>query len=218
MRYNHSMHKRLLNTTRTRGFTLVELMVVVAVIGILLTVMILGYRQVQNQARDSQREAAASAIATSLEAYYEKNGEYPAGIQFNAASQRDYITNYAPTLSVLSQLSEKDLSKPGSFQFYAYCNGTTCDAGSFLTVRREQIIYHSRNSTNNVAGSFYKLTMNQASGGPNCSITTYYTDPGYALFWYSEAQGIWIFKKSKHGSVDIANNGTPTAPQTCTFS
>jgi prepilin-type N-terminal cleavage/methylation domain-containing protein len=60
-----------------RGFTLVEILVVVVIITILATIGTLTYAGFQSQSRDQKRLANANLIADSLERYYEKNGEYP---------------------------------------------------------------------------------------------------------------------------------------------
>lgn len=59
------------------AFTIVELLVVIAVIGILATVSILAYSSVQSSSRDSKRSADVSVITEALEKYYDQNGEYP---------------------------------------------------------------------------------------------------------------------------------------------
>lgn len=64
------MHKR-------EGFTAIELVVVIVVIGILLSIGIIGYRSTQIAARDREREADVMAIAAYLEATYSQ--EYKSG-------------------------------------------------------------------------------------------------------------------------------------------
>jgi prepilin-type N-terminal cleavage/methylation domain-containing protein len=59
------------------GFTLVELLVVIVVIGIIATATTLTYTKIQQQSRDSQRTASATIVAESLEKYFNTNGEYP---------------------------------------------------------------------------------------------------------------------------------------------
>lgn len=62
---------------RVRGFTLVELIVVIAVIGLLASIVVLGLSRYQADTRDARRASSATAIAEALEKYYENNGEYP---------------------------------------------------------------------------------------------------------------------------------------------
>lgn len=64
--------KRLKN-----GFTLIELIVVIAVIGILATISVLTYSSIRAHARDSQRSSNVTILSESLEKYYDQNGEYP---------------------------------------------------------------------------------------------------------------------------------------------
>ncbi len=59
------------------GFTLVEVLVVVVVIGILVTLGTLVYTSIQRSVRDSERHADVTIVAEALEKYYETNGEYP---------------------------------------------------------------------------------------------------------------------------------------------
>ena len=62
---------------RFHGFTLVELIIVIAIIGILATISIVGFSRYQGDTRDARRSSSATVIAEALEKYYDLNGEYP---------------------------------------------------------------------------------------------------------------------------------------------
>lgn len=70
---------------REKGFTLVELMVVVAIIALLAAIVIPNYVHARAQAAVSQSEANIKQIATSLELYYADNQAYPASGTVNPA-------------------------------------------------------------------------------------------------------------------------------------
>jgi prepilin-type N-terminal cleavage/methylation domain-containing protein len=61
----------------TSGFTIIELLVVVIVIGILSTISLISFNRYQANSRDSQRASRVTILAEALEKYYDKNGEYP---------------------------------------------------------------------------------------------------------------------------------------------
>lgn len=60
-----------------KGFTLIELMVVIAIIAILSVIGITVFSSVQKSARDAKRRLDGKAIALALEQYKLQNGLYP---------------------------------------------------------------------------------------------------------------------------------------------
>ncbi|MDB5181148.1 MAG: hypothetical protein JWO54_911, partial [Candidatus Saccharibacteria bacterium] len=63
--------------TKRGGFTLVELVVVIAAIGILAGLAVIGISRYQADRRDAQRSASVSTVANALEQYFTENGNYP---------------------------------------------------------------------------------------------------------------------------------------------
>lgn len=64
---------------KRRGFTIVELLIIIVVIAILAAITVVAYNGVQQRGRDSERTADVQAIVKALELYYVDNGNYPAG-------------------------------------------------------------------------------------------------------------------------------------------
>lgn len=60
-----------------RGFTIVELLIVIVVVGILAAITIVAYNGIQARARDSSRTSAVRQIQKSLELYRQVNNRYP---------------------------------------------------------------------------------------------------------------------------------------------
>ena len=63
--------------SRQRGFTLVELLVVMFIIGMLATIVTVSSTASRAQVRDSQRKADLNAVASALELYRATNKRYP---------------------------------------------------------------------------------------------------------------------------------------------
>jgi type II secretion system protein G len=66
-------------STGKQGFTIVELLIVIVVIGILAAITIVAYNGVQARARDTTRKSDLSIIAKAINLYYSDNGAYPPG-------------------------------------------------------------------------------------------------------------------------------------------
>lgn len=79
------------NRTRT-GFTLVELLVVVAIIGVLTTLVLANFNAARDRARDVERKSDLDQVKKALRMYYNDNTSYPAdgvlvwGSEFSSGS------------------------------------------------------------------------------------------------------------------------------------
>ena len=69
-----------------RGFTIVELLIVIVVIGILAALVIVTYNGIQQKARDTERKTDIKALQGHLEAYWADNAKYPTLAEANDAS------------------------------------------------------------------------------------------------------------------------------------
>ena len=72
----------------SRGFTIVELLIVIVVIGILAALVVVTYNGIQQKARDTERKTDINALHGQLEAYQAQNGKYPTLANVNDATFR----------------------------------------------------------------------------------------------------------------------------------
>ena len=71
---------------RNQGFTIVELLIVIVVIGILALLVITTYSGIQAKARNSKRQSDVKSLQTQLEAFFSQNGYYPSLTDMNSAT------------------------------------------------------------------------------------------------------------------------------------
>lgn len=78
---------------RSQGFSLFELLIVIAIMGILISVAVVSYSTIQKKSRDSRRKSDMKSIQNAFEQYYaESNSSYLS----DEASCRAISTAYLP--------------------------------------------------------------------------------------------------------------------------
>ena len=70
---------------RSGGFTLVELMVVIVIMGILVSIGTFAFQSSQKKSRDSRRKSDLNQVTKALEMYNTDVGIYPAGVAASTA-------------------------------------------------------------------------------------------------------------------------------------
>jgi len=83
---------------KKQGFTLIELMVVVAIISLLTSIVLAALNDARKKARDAKRLEDLHQIRIALQLYFEENGQYPlpGGCAINAQCQRSSNNFVAP--------------------------------------------------------------------------------------------------------------------------
>ncbi len=110
------------------GFTIVELLIVIVVIGILAGLVFVQFNNVQGRARDSERKADIRLIESKLAEYRADNSAYPAA------------------LSDLSDIPAEALAGPKSGETYTYT--ATATGGGACTTAAKDCANYTISSTN----------------------------------------------------------------------
>ena len=76
-----------------KGFTLIELMIVVAIVGVLAAIALPVYQDYIARSQVSEGVAAAGAVKTGISEYYASLGEFPPANQFQDTVGGRYVAN-----------------------------------------------------------------------------------------------------------------------------
>ncbi len=106
-----------------KGFTLIEILIVVAIIAILASVVLVGLGPTQSAGRDARRVADLHESQNGLELYYNQNGKYP-----DAKSQS--WVNIGTTLEAANIGINSWPNDPSSGKNYFY--GTTATDNGYI--------------------------------------------------------------------------------------
>ena len=80
-----------MNRRRGHGFTLVEIMIVVAIIGVLLAVAIPSYNRSRADAKLSTCKQNLRSISSALESYSTDKGQYPSSLNDLTRGEKPYL-------------------------------------------------------------------------------------------------------------------------------
>lgn len=142
---------------RKNGFTLIEVILVLAVGSLIFAMAFLAYGQASINRRDTQRRADLGKIASELENFAsDNNGKYPQKQSFGSGTYDSFVTDYIATLKDPSSgLYYKDIergtseindsSSPGHLSYFpqfflAYDSANFCDGSPLPSGNRDYVI------------------------------------------------------------------------------
>lgn len=77
----------MIKLNKNKGFTLVEMLVVMTIVAILLAISLVSYAGSRKMARDSKRKADIESVRSALEVYRTDCHTYPATLSFDGTAQ-----------------------------------------------------------------------------------------------------------------------------------
>ncbi|MDP2741596.1 MAG: type II secretion system protein [bacterium] len=84
MNYDTLKNEAIVTIKMRKGFTLIEILIVTAIIALLASSVLIGFAPAQRQGRDARRIADLRQVQNALEIYYSKCGYYPGSAQAGA--------------------------------------------------------------------------------------------------------------------------------------
>jgi prepilin-type N-terminal cleavage/methylation domain-containing protein len=152
-----------------KGFTLVEILVVVAIIGILASIILVGLNSSRARARDTRRIADLQQVQNALELYFAANNYYPISISVWSKAQGTGSLEAALVPSVVNQIPDDPLSG----RHYGYCSTATGDKyvlGAILETNKHSAL--SQRTTDVFSSICKPVTAGTTDDNAACSIGT----------------------------------------------
>jgi len=136
-----------------KGFTMIELMVVVSIIGLLSSMILVGMQNGRVSARDAARKKDVQLLEKALVMYWERTGHFPSEATFDGSIGSDSCgcpASGAPagctgndwchtsgiwnglvtTQGILSQLPVDPMNNPAYYYYYEPCCNRDCGNGN----------------------------------------------------------------------------------------
>lgn len=139
------LNRKTINETMFRnsksGFTIVELLVVIVVIGILAAISIVSYSGITNRAKVASIQSDLASASKQLKVFYVDNGVYPATISTNCAVSPTTTTNLCFKPSMGNDFTSTPYSRP-------------TDQSFILTVTNGALVYHITEDSAPTAGIY----------------------------------------------------------------
>lgn len=142
--------------TTAKGFTIVELLIVIVVMGILATIVIVTYQGVQDKANTTKNQSNAKEVIAKAEAYNSLETGYPTDVAVFSADDADSTVKLSGEVTGVLNLSTATNGAASTYTketrkniYYRVCTTDGSDTG----IRVEYWDYDKKQSANIDSGS-----------------------------------------------------------------
>jgi prepilin-type N-terminal cleavage/methylation domain-containing protein len=137
----------------TRGFTLAEIIIVVAVLGIIASIVLFNVGAAARKSRDGDRQADLRTLQSAVELYKQKYGRYPngcrgadtwsgqTGTSYACATGNQFIVGLAPEFIPTLPTDKKLLDANSGYVYTTNTDGTVYKIMAKRTVESEVVDY-----------------------------------------------------------------------------
>lgn len=156
-----------------KGFTLIELMIVIAIIGILSAIILATFSTAKSQSRDTKRVSDLAQIQLALAGYFDRCGQYPAPVNYanSQIHENEGIINN-------SMLTETSASCPSGITLGTFIESIPLPPNSSSG---EVYIYYTDQASDDY---FLQTTLENSNTASNNSLPS-------TPSWYTQS-GIWL--------------------------
>lgn len=167
--------------SRKSGFTIIEILVVITVVGILAGIVIISYNAAQKQAQDTRTISMVQSFAQAVDAYYTANGRYPSA---NSELLYDEEYGYAALATCIGTEHPNNICGTRSFS-------GSCGNQTLISFRGapELIADLSRFMNTKPATITHPPAKASIPVSEGCSIVIEETGPTYAPYCYIVDEG-----------------------------
>ncbi len=116
---SHFLPQPLFPHPRGRGFTLIEMLVVISIIGVLMALSFIAFQNSRTSARDAKRRADLESIRSALELFRADCNGYPSSLTFGGSLSGTAAVGCSPATNIVyMDLVPQDSLSPTQIYYY----------------------------------------------------------------------------------------------------
>lgn len=108
-----------------KGFSILELLIVIAIIGLLVSIAAFGLAGARESARDGRRRSDLESIKSAIELYRADCGRYPASLNFGGSLAGSGTPTRCSASNQYMRVLPQDPTSGRSYRYSVNANGTT---------------------------------------------------------------------------------------------